>query len=212
MEQGVEINGMVADKYVIEADNLVPEAEVVIQEVVKDGDSTYTNTTTLKLHGTGSLYLAQEGSFVIRVELADSANATEADFFFVPGSEMTSELLFDLIPTEESAGLIAPPAGCQEGSEPSEPGSGSGEEFVFPKMDDASVMTEDSEQLVYQTNHSVDEVTAFYTDQMAAAGWELTDQMSLGSIVDLMFTKGDQEVNVTIMEAGGTVTVTVILS
>ena len=203
-ETGVEINGMVTDRYDVQAENLIPNAEITIQEITIDGDSTLTSTVTIRLGGVGSLWRAQEGGFAVRLELTETKTATEDDFMFTPGSEMVGTHLFELIPTPAGTPPIAPPAGCQ--------GGGAGGEVSFPKMDDASILVEDAEQLSYQTNHTLDDVHQFYLDEMPAAGWTLSDESNIGSIIEMTFTKDGQEATVTLLQTGTSVTVTIMLT
>ena len=201
VETGVEINGMLTDRYAIQADNLVPNAEINLRQITSDGESTITSTVTIRLSGSGSLFRLREGGFAVRLEILDAKTATEEDFFFKVGSEMKANRQFDLIPTAPGASPIAPPAGC--GTTP--PAT----EQSYPMMDDASMVVQESGQLVYQTNHTLVEAKAFYLTEMVAAGWTKAGETTVGPIVELTFTKDDQTASVTLMQTGAMVTVTV---
>ncbi|MEW5870331.1 MAG: hypothetical protein AB1894_13740 [Chloroflexota bacterium] len=201
VETGVEINGFITDRYAIQVENLVPDAQIELKETITDGDSTSTTTTTIHLQGTGNLYRARLGGFVVRLELADSATATENDFFFAPGSEMKSSRSFELIQTLPDMAPIAPPSGCQVAT------TGGGDDAAYPMMDDATVVMQDSGNLFYQTNHSLQEVQQFYLAEMVVAGWKKTNETTLGMIVVLTFAKNGQSISITLMETGDTVSV-----
>jgi hypothetical protein len=201
VETGVEINGLLTDRYAIQAENLVPNAEINLQQITSDGESTITSTVTVRLTGSGSLFRVREGGFAVRLELLDAKTATEEDFFFKVGSEMKASRLFDLIPTPAGTPPIAPPAGCGAAAPVVEQS--------YPMMDDASMVIQESGQLIYQTNHTLAEAKAFYLTEMDSAGWTKTGETSVGPIAELTFTKGDQTVSVTLMQTGDTVTVTV---
>jgi hypothetical protein len=211
VEQGVEINGLPADRYALTKENLKPGAEMALTDITVDGSSTVTSTTTLRFSGEGSLYLAQQGGFLVRFELTDSKKATPDEFFFAPGTEMKSTRVIELIPDAAGDPPIAPPAGCQEasGGKP-KPGSGEptpGTTVNYLKVDDAQIILEDAGELIYQTNKSLDEVKAFYAAEMPAQGWTAGEETRIGPIVNLSFTQGDQTVTITLVQTGDTVTV-----
>lgn len=200
-EMGIVINGLVTDQYFLTAQNIVPNAEIDFVETTTDGDSTSTSTFTLRIRGSGYLYLARAGGFVVRVELNDTALATENDFFFKTGAEMQSNRVFDRVPTPADAAPIAPPADCQAAK--------ALKNFVIPRLADASIVVESEEELIYQTSSSVQAVRDFYLQELTALGWTLSDDTSLGSIASMTFTQGNQTISVTVLGAGSNTTVTV---
>lgn len=210
IEEGVEINGLLADRYALEADNIAPEAKIELTQNIATENSTSNSTLTLQVQGTGSLYLARQGGFVLRVELFDTSETTEQDFFFKPGSDMQSQTVIELAPTATDAAAIAPPAACGGAAQEEPGGEGSqGETLVFPRPDDAEVLIEDEGSLVYQTSQDPADLEGFYTTEMAALGFTLDDTTKLGPIVELTFTRADLIVTVSILPAGDSVTVTI---
>ncbi|MFM8322871.1 MAG: hypothetical protein ACKOC5_18325 [Chloroflexota bacterium] len=219
-EAGVEINGLEADRYEIGAENIAPGGELVLKDEYQDGESSGSSSTTVKLHGAGSLYLARQGGFVLRLELADAMEAGEDDaIFFQPGSEMTSQTIVELLPTAPDEAPIAPPEACgggaggdmgggdQDGSD-----MGGGVSIAdLPRPDDAEVMVEDAGQLVYQSAQAPAELAAFYKDELEALGWTLDNSTNLGTIATLTFSSGDQSLTITIMQTSGTSMVTLSL-
>ncbi len=210
-EQGVDLNGMPVDRYALTSENLKPGAEMALTDITIDGSSTVTSTTTLRFSGEGSLYLAQQGGFIVRFELNDSKKASPDEFFFAPGSEMKSQRVIELVPAADGEASIAPPAACQ-GANSGEPAPGSDEpqpggEARYPKVDDAQVIIEDAGELMYQTNKSINEVKAFYAAEMPALGWSAAGETNIGPIVNLSYTQGEQTVTITLMQTGDTVTV-----
>ena len=208
-EENVEINGLIADRYALEAENLVPEAQIVLAEKVVTENSNSDSTLTLQIHGTGSLYLARQGGFIVRVELSDISESTEQEFFFKPGSDMQSQTVIELAPTEPDAAPIAPPEACGSAPQAGSGGGSGGGTLVFPRPDDAEILIEDEGSLVYQTSQAPDDLETFYTTEMAALGFSLEDTTKLGPIVELTFTRADQTVTVSLLPAGDTVTVTI---
>lgn len=198
-EMGVEINGLITDQYLLTAQNFIPNAEINLVETSSDGDSTSTNTFTIQIRGTGALYLARAGGFVVRIELGDTALATADDFFFKPGSEMRSTRLFERIATPAGTAPIAPPAACQAAE--------ALKNFVLPRLPDASIVVETDEELIYQTNASVQAVRDFYQQELTALGWTLSEETTLGGMASLTFTLGSQTISITVLGSGANTTV-----
>jgi hypothetical protein len=204
VEAGVMVGDKIADKYALKPENLTPGGKVVLVQALSTLDTTSTSTTTLTLHGTGSLYLAREGGYILRVELADKAKATPKEFFFKPGSEISSKTVFELLPTQQGDAPLAPPANCSvKATQP--PAA----DTTYPRLDDAQIILEESQQLIYQTSHSLDEAKNFYMQEMPSTGWTLESNSEIGPIVELIFSKDGQTVTITLMQTSDTVTVTI---
>ena len=208
VEAGVEVNGLLADRYEIKADNLAPDAKIEIKESTTTSDGSSNSTLTIKVHGTGSLYLAQQGGFILRVELSDNGTATQDEFFFKPGSEMKSQTLLELVPAAPGDAPLAVPEACG-GTAAGGEGGGEAGGLVFPRPEGVSILTDDEDTLIYQTTLSQAELEAFYRAEMEALGFSLESNMKVGPILELSFSLGEQTVSVTIMPMGDQMSVTV---
>jgi hypothetical protein len=216
VEADVEVNGMPADRYEITAENLKKDGELKIVEDTSDGESTSSSSLTVKMSGTGSLYLAQQGGFVLKVELSDKGTATEKEFFFKPGSPMERSTVIEIVPTSPDEGDITIPKDC--GGEGSDAPSGDATEAPafdlssLPKPDDAQVIVEDESQSMFTTSQSVTDVAAFYTEQLTADGWEAGEKVNLAGMATLNFTKDGTTITITILTSGANTMVTIMIS
>lgn len=222
-ESEVMVGQMATDVYLLQSSNLKPDAEIVLKAYVADSDGEFSSTVSTTFHlveeGTtlesGKLYLARQGGHVAKIELAYSKIAGDEDAPLAkPGTMMQRTLVYEATLAASADVPIAPPATCEGAPALVTPVSGSAPVTMadIPRMSDASIVVEDSESLVYQTNASVQEVADFYRTEMANLGWTLSDDMTVGPIVTLEFTSGAQTLSISIMLTGSTVTVTIDLS
>jgi hypothetical protein len=224
-EADVDLDGVPTDLYTLEAANIKPEAEIVIKAASagSSGELSQSVSTTFKLMekdtslDSGKLYLAQQGGYVRRIELAYSKTATEADAPFAkPGARMERTLVYDVVVAALQDQPIAMPAGCEGSSSVNGTGNNNGLTPVviadMPRLTDISNVVEAEDSLVYQTNTSVEAVLDFYRTEMPAQGWEKTEEVAVGTIATFEFTRGDQTASITIMQTGDSVTVTIDLT
>ncbi len=117
------------------------------------------------------------------------------------GSSIDGYRLINIIPTDAGDAPITLPAAC-----------GALEEAVisgYPMMSDAEMVVKIPPNQGYQTRHDLAEVQAFYEQEMAAAGWALTNTHALGPLAELTFTKDGKSVRITLVQTGKIVAVTI---
>ncbi len=86
--------------------------------------------------------------------------------------------------------IIEPPANCE---------SAAGD---LPLMDDATEQTTFGDMISYKTAAKLDQVVAFYQDEMARAGWQAEGEpMTTDAFAQLGFTKDSQTVSIMISTA-----------
>ncbi len=162
----------------------------------------------------GKLYLAQQGGYVRRIELNYSKTATEDDAPFAkPGARMERTLVYDVVIATSLDQPVAMPAGCEGSSSVNGTGNNDGLTPVviadLPRLTDISNVVEVEDSLVYQTEFSLEAVLDFYRTEMPAQGWEKTEEIAVGTIATFEFTRGDQTASITMIQTGGSVTVTI---
>ncbi len=225
-EAEVELEGQVVDVYALEPANFLPGAEIVITASAanEDGEFTSSSTSTLRLveEGTvlesGRLYLARQGGYVRQVELVYSRTADQNDAPFAqPGSRMERSLVYAFIPTLEAGAPIAPPEGCpgsgddSPSAEPAPSELETPEAGSLPRMADASNVLDSGDSLTYETASSVTEVVEFYKQQLETQGWALDDEISLGTLATLEFSRDGGSLSLTAIESGDGTMVTIVL-
>jgi hypothetical protein len=184
VETGVQINGFMTDGYELTADNLSANYQGF--------DNNFTLTK-------GMLYVARDGGFITQMYLEGLTYATDLEGFD-PNVETPAKVTFNYIPAEGELG-ITPPAGCADQVD----SAGS-----YPLMDDATQLSAMAGTTFYQTNHTLEEVLDFYRSEMAAQGWTLTEESTIGSFASLTFTKDGQTVNVMPVQNGDVVSVSIV--
>ena len=218
------INDQPADQYPLQTSNLKPGVEIILKGSAADeqGEFSSTVTTTIALSGddmaleSGSLYLAQQGGYVMRIDLTYAKNAGEDDApFAAPGSRMERTLVYEISPanaaTQESSGdePISPPAGCEGATEPGDDQDGLATIDDIPRLEDAANVIQADESLIYETKASVAEAVDFYHTEMAALGWEPGEEATLGTMATVEFNRGSQTVSITIIRTGDNSMITV---
>ncbi len=225
VEQNVNVNGMAADRYAISADNLKPGGELNIVERSAEVEASSTATITIPLSGAGSLYLAQQGGFMLKLELSDTGVAGEREFFFKPGSPMTRTLVIERIPAALGEPRLAAPKDCGGREESGNPGNPDGPDAPvtlaptatplaggLPRPADAQVMVEDRAQLLFTSALSVEEATNFYLEKLPALGWVKGDTMTMGGLSTLSFTKDGGALTISIVATDTGTLVTIIIT
>jgi hypothetical protein len=220
------LNDQPADQYPLQAANLKPGAEIILKGSAADeqGEFSSTVTTTIALteegmaFESGSIYLAQQGGYVMRIDLSYAKTATEDDAPFAdPGSRMERKLVYEITPakaaTQGSAGdePISPPEGCEaEGLITPQETPATIDDI--PRLEDATNVIQAEDALIYNSGASVEEALDFYRTEMAALGWEPGEDVTLGTLGTLEFTRGELTVSITILGTGDNVMVTISLN
>lgn len=215
--QGVEINGLLADQYTLEKENLKPDHPVKF--ITENGGEGSENSATMSvtLTGSGSLYVAQQGGFAIKLELSDSAKATDEMPFFKPGSDLARATLFEVIPTGPESEPIALPETCAAlagAGDGGDPASGTVPEgpLDLPQPENSTVITDSGDYQVLQAPGPIETVEAFYKTELAAQGFNLQSADKIGPIVELHFEKDGATVEITIIASGDSVMITIAQS
>lgn len=142
----------------------------------------------------GDVYIARDGNYVVRMVV----NGVGTMDLFGEGAEEEGTIHVEYNVTDVGAEFeIEIPEGCEE----------TGNEF--PLMDDATNQASFGGFTSYETSASVDEVVAFYEEEMAALGYEAAeDQFISEDTAMLTFVQeGMAEISVTINHEEGTTTV-----
>jgi hypothetical protein len=226
-EAGATLDDLLVDVYTLDETNLKPGAEIEIKASEADSEGSFTSSTstTLKLMeentnlDSGKLYLAQQGGFVTRIELAYSKTADENDLPFAqPGTLMQRTLVYELVPSKAGDEPVEMPADCEGSAPPSSPTetSGGGSQGAIttadlPRLPDASGVVEAAGTLLYTTQSSFSEVMDFYSQGMSDLGFESTSSVTLGNMGSLEYSRGDQTVSITVLESDNGVMVTIAI-
>jgi len=221
-EADVDLGELTVDVYSLEAVNLTPGAEVELEgKYIDSGGSSSSTSTTLIMYDedvaleTGRLFLAQQGSFVARIELLYSKIADEEDSIFAQvGTRMERMLVYEVLPATALDDAITPPAACEAttgGGGAEGGGTASDGELKIsdiPRIGEPIDVVEADENLVYFTSSSVADVVDFYKSELGALGWELEEEVSLGAVATLEFVLGNQTIYISIVETDDEVMVT----
>jgi hypothetical protein len=137
---------------------------------------------------TGALWVASEGGYIVRYELATKGDAA----YFGEGIAGTLTLDYQL--TDAGRPLaVALPKGCPSGM------------VHAPLLPDASNVQNIPGLLTYSTNTSLANAAAFYQQKLPASGWELSPFPLIDeNTVVLDFTNADQQLSVLIVSEEGT--------
>ena len=183
VESGVNIEGVVTDRYELTSENMA------------DPD----NSESPKIND-GSVYVAQDGGYIVRIEMNGTVNTEENGFD--PNTEAQVSLNYTFIPVEDGSLNIVPPAECADQL------AGSSD---YPVMDGASGLVSMEETVFYTVETSLDEVLDFYRTTMPEDGWEMTKDVGGSNIsfATLEFTKNGESVEVNAITTGDSVSVTV---
>ncbi|OGO32272.1 MAG: hypothetical protein A2Z16_09850 [Chloroflexi bacterium RBG_16_54_18] len=240
-EAGVTVGEQQADAYPLDLSNLVPGSQVEIQVTTSDDSGTSTSTTTIQLTEEdsdlvgGKLYLARQGGYLLKLELQYSRVAGEEDAFLVQtGTTMNRLLTYEVVPAL-AVEPIQPPEGCagltggsdgnanddngnddngnDNGNDNGDDTGGSGDVSIndIPRLTDAANVVQAGETLIYQTSQDMQSVLDFYRDELEAAGWEVTDEINLGTLASMELVRGSQTLSVTLTQSVSDVMVTIVL-
>jgi hypothetical protein len=139
---------------------------------------------------TGNIYVAQDGGYVVKLEMEGTGSMAGAAGM----QNGTIRLTLDVLDVNQSFEITAP-EGCDAALDVGDIGDiGGGDVSAsgYPTLDDAFEIVSFEDTLTYKTNKTFDEAVQFYRDQMAAAGWqpEGTELIAQGTAV-LQFVHSD---------------------
>lgn len=163
------INGVPAFHYELTQDNL---------------DLTDATTMEVREITRGAIYVAKDGGYLLRIEL----EGTGVSEILSGDAALEGNIAYqvDFVPVDIVA-AITPPPGCE---------AAVSAQTEFPVMPGATSVASFEGFMSYQTTSSVEAVIDFYKTEMAAAGWNLTEENILANIAALQFTLGDRAVSV----------------
>jgi hypothetical protein len=192
VEQDVVVNGINTDRYALSQDNYSIEDPVIgapLEGMLVDE---------------GSLFIARQGGYLVRMELSGNvtADGTNLPAEFAVGKIVKVEMVYDLAEAPDGTWALAIPAACQELST-----EGAG----YPLMDDAANLTQTEGQVMYSTDHTPDEVIEFYRKEMPAQGWTPAGESIYPPFSTLTFTRDGVTVGVNILGSGATQTAVTII-
>jgi hypothetical protein len=141
----------------------------------------------------GDAWIAVDGDYVVRfVAEAEGNNPATGDEGYISLEYEISEVNRPIV--------IEPPEGCE-----------SLEETDLPVLPDAADMQRIAGTLMYTTQSAVEDVVAFYQEEMPAAGWSEEDQSFIsGEVAMLSFSKDGGTATVSISADDGTTTVAIM--
>lgn len=138
----------------------------------------------------GSIYVAKEGGYVLRLQMQGRGISS----LLTSDESLEGEIIYQLDFTPvPSVGEITPPDGCAGATE-----------SEFPVMADATNLASFEGFLSYQTPSPLEAVLDFYRNEMADAGWTLSEENALANIATLRFENADRLVSVVITFDSGT--------
>jgi hypothetical protein len=149
-------------------------------------------TWTALAHAEGEVWIAVDGDYVVKYTVeAEGLN---------PASQEEGHVEWEYQVRDVNASIIIePPAGCEAA------------ESEFPTMPDATNVRTFGNTVSYESSSSLDDVLAFYQEQMPAEGWSDTGNSFISeSSAMLSFTKDGRAATVTLTDAGGTVSVIIM--
>jgi len=184
IKTGVKVEGVVTDQYEITTANMTNPESSATPRVTK-----------------GSVYVARDGGYAARVEIDGKVNTGQNGFD--PNIESQMNLTYTFIPVKNGSIKIEAPTECQDQL------SGNG---TFPQMKDATGLVYTQKGLYYEVNVTRDEALNFYRARMIEKGWSLTNDSDGASntITTLEFTKGSENVAITVEIKGEGVSVAVV--
>ena len=182
-ETGVDVDGVMTDRYELTSENMTDSGVAGVPKVSE-----------------GYLFVARDGGHIVRLEMSGIANTEENGFD--PNTETQVFLQYTFIPVENGSLVISPPADCADQV------SGISE---YPVMDGASEISAIQGMVFYTVDNTMQEVLNFYKGEMEEQGYELTQENGGSdiSLATLEFTKDGTTVQVTAIQNGDTVSVTV---
>lgn len=223
-EAEVMVGDQATDVYPLDSSNLLPGSEVEIKITSSDDSGSSTSTTTLALNDadstleSGRLFLARQGGYLLRLELEYSRVVGEEDSFIAEqGSIMTRTVVYEAIPAT-TVEPIQPPQGCTAttGGSDDSGGDDTGGTGTFtmsdlPRLYDETNTVQAGDTLIFQTSQDMQFVLDFYRDKLEAVGWDVTDEINLGTLASLELERGSQTLSISITQSGGNLMVTVVL-
>lgn len=140
----------------------------------------------------GEAWVAVDGGYVVRFAMrAEGKEPTT-------GHEGQYEIVYDLEQVNAPLDIQAP-AGCDSAA------------LEFPTMLDATDIASMGEMLMYNTSSSLDEVLAFYQEQMTAAGWTSTGEPFISEDTAMLtFSKEETTATITLTVEDGKVSVIIM--
>ncbi|MFM8322870.1 MAG: hypothetical protein ACKOC5_18320 [Chloroflexota bacterium] len=199
VEQEVQLDGLPADRYELKPEHLAPGAQIVLAETL--GGANELARVVIPLSGSGSLYLARQGGYILRIELRSEAPAGELDSLFQQGTPLTAQHTFEVLPARPGDPPPALPPACQKKLDAAAQGT--------ILLDDAEQVFQAGSSLRYVSRYTLEQAVAFYENELTAAGWSETQRSLFGPSADLTFTREGQALQVTMLQTGSSLAITV---
>lgn len=191
LERNVEINGVMTDRYEIKPENLIAS------------DDQSADPFEGFVMDQGSIYVARDGQYLVRMEFSGAQAANDnLPEIFAPDQPVTASILYDYVPAPAEGWNLSAPEACADQST-----SGSD----YPMMDDAFDSSVMAGLVSYKTAYTLEEVIAFYQEQLPPLGWVEGEASTFGTFGSITFTKDGKTLSITILSNGaGDTSVTII--
>ncbi len=192
VESGVMINGTVTDRYEVTHENLLADEGSAFY------DFEFVDTR-------GSVYVDRVSQVIVRIDQAGTGLDSSQDGDGSGEIDLTFQLDFEFI---DHSSDLALPEDCEiaEADPAAEEFRGVPADIPFPVLDDASNVSIQADMGIYEydTMVDLDEIAAFYTDELIALGYTLDYDLVMAPTALLQFSsdQGNMTVSVTSSNSG----------
>jgi hypothetical protein len=182
VERGLQVNGVLADRYALTADNL--------------GFSEGFHPAAGNLES-GDLYLVQQVGYVTRLVLAGASEGRDFDY------QGTARYVYtiDTVPLPDDAGP-EPPEGCRDAAVGG---------LDFPRTDDAFDVITLPEGLFYKSRQPLADIVALYRQELPAQGWTPLEESLNDALATLTFEKDGSLLTFNAVQNEGEISVTLVV-
>ncbi len=174
LDTGGDLTG---EAYRVQPDENVNGVDVYVYEITMDNMEGAATTEINELKE-GRIYIAKDGFYVVRMRFV-SVGTNE---FLSGGSTIVGDEIYELnyYDFNQPIGEIVPPEGCTDML------SGT-TEADYPLPGDASILSDMAGMVIFNTNLTQEELTAFYQTEMAVLGCSAGDELGNAQGVMIMF-------------------------
>ena len=157
----------------------------------------------LAIYGTadGDVWVAQDGAALLKFARPMADGSGQLLVIQLATQDQSVLVVMQILKTHQPIQAVSTAAaGATPPAEeaPETPGTGSSATLPdgLPVYPGAQVILQNSQMLMCQAAAPLDQVARYYQDQMASAGWSLTDSNSVGTVSTQKWEKGDASVMV----------------
>ncbi len=183
VESGVQVNGVLADRYALGIANLSPDGGFVPSEISLES---------------GDLYLARNEGYITRLVLAGTSDGRDFNF----QGEASFIYTIDFMPLPDDSVPVLP-EGCRDAAV-------GGQDF--PRTTDAFDIITLPEGMFYKSRMPITDIADLYRTEMPAQGWTLVEETLFDALATLVFEREDKLLTVNVIQNDDEVTVTLSAS